>query len=497
MAGITRMIDRRLFLQGSVASLALGAMGRLVPGQEQTRPNALFLFADDQQLDTIAALGNTHIKTPNIDRLVRRGVTMTNTYIMGGSSPAICSPSRAALMTGRTLWNLENQGMWGFEISQKYKTMPEVFREAGYATFGTGKNEPGLKGGSFKRGFTQGDKILFAGNSNHNRLRLATLQPDGSYERELIKDKHSSEVYADATIDFLKQHKAADNPFFAYVSFQAPHDPWHAPQEYLDMYKPEDMPVPEAFMPEHPFDNGELKIRDERKARWPRKREKIQQITARYYAMITHMDAQIGRILQALKDTGQLDNTVIVFASDNGMAVGRHGLLGKQSVYEHSVRVPMILAGPGIPENQKRDQLCYLYDIVPTLYDLAGLKTPETVQYKSLAKVINNSEASHRDHLYFAYMACQRAVRDRRYKLIEYCVKGKRTTQLFDLVDDPNELSNLAGDAKHANVLARVRALLEKERVRLNDGNTPYDFTDKLGKDFWGTYESTDEVATP
>jgi len=490
-------MDRRWFLKASAATVAMTPIAKLFAEDTPRQPNVLFIFTDDQNADTIAALGNSAIHTPNIDRLVKRGTTFTNAHIMGGSSPAVCSPSRACLMTGRTLWNLENQGMWGFEISKKFTTMPEAFRAAGYHTFGTGKNEPGLKGGSFKRGFTHGQKILFAGNSNHNRMRLANLTADGTYEREVVQDKHSSEVYADATIDFIKSQADGKKPFFAYLSFQAPHDPWQAPEEYLNKYPVDQMPVPKAFKPRHPFDNGELKIRDERKAGFPRKPEQIQKITAKYYAMITHLDAQIGRILDAPESTGQLDNTIIVFSADNGMAVGRHGLLGKQNLYEHTLKVPLILAGPGIPQNQKRDQLCYVYDVVPTLLELAGVKTPETMQFKSFKPLLQNGDATHRAHLYGAYMSWQRSVRDDRYKLIEYCVDGKRATQLFDLANDPDELTNLAGDAKHADTLKRLRALLKTERVKLNDGNTPYEFTDKQGKSFWSTYESTDTAATP
>jgi arylsulfatase A-like enzyme len=491
---MTSTIDRRLFLKATAASVALGPCGDLFAQTGPTKPNVLFIFTDDQNPDTIAALGNSHIRTPNIDRLIKMGTTFTNAYIMGGSSPAVCSPSRACLMTGRTLWNVENQGMWGFEISKKFKTLPEAFREAGYDTFGTGKNEPGLKGGSFKRGFTHGDKILFAGNSPHFRLRLHKQQPDGTYEREVIKGTHSSEVFADAAIDFMKGQAKRNKPFFAYVSFTAPHDPRQAPPEYRAKYPDQKIPVPKSFMPRHPFDNGMLKIRDERLAPFPRKPEVIQKQTAAYFAMITHMDAQIGRMLDALEKTGQLDNTIIVFTSDNGLAMGRHGLMGKQNVYEHSVHVPFVIAGPGVPRDQKRDQLCYIYDVYPTLCEMAGIKTPGTVQFKSFAPMLKDASAKHREHLYFAFMSWQRSVRDSRYKLIEYCVEGKRHTQLFDLTNDSDERTNLAGDPKHASDLARLRKLLKAERVRLNDGNTPYEFTDRQGKEFWTTYESTDQT---
>lgn len=164
--------------------------------------------------------------------------------------------------------------------------------------------------------------------------------------------------------------------------------------------------------------------------------------------------------------------------------------MGKQNIYEHSVRVPMILAGPGIPSGERRGHLSYLYDIYPTLCDIAGLKIPETVEFKSLKLVIADESAKHRDHLYFAFMSWQRAIRDDRHKLIEYCVNGARHTQLFDLKEDPQEMKNLADDTAQRPKLESLRGLLKQERLRLNDGNTPFPFADKQGKDFWSAYEA-------
>ncbi len=495
------MMTRRSLLKSAVAaaSLVLGASAQLVCAEPAQRPNVLFLFSDDQQHDTIHALGNDAIETPNLDRLVSTGTTFTNAYIMGGSSPAVCSPSRAALLTGRTLWNVENQGEYGFEMSEKHKTLPEVFRAAGYDTFATGKNEPG-RSGQFGRAYSAGGSILFKGMSNQYRIGLYNFSPTGEYPGRAdaaVSGKHSSEVYADEAIRFLEQRDESAKPFFAYVAFQAPHDPRQAPPEYEAIYQKKQPPLPAAFMPAHPFDNGMLKIRDEKTAPFPRTEEVIQKQFGVYYAMITHMDAQIGRIIDTLKQKGQFDNTIIVFSSDNGLALGRHGLMGKQNVYEHSVRVPMIVAGPGVAKAQQRSQVCYLYDIYPTLCDLAGLKTPETVEFKSLTPVLKSPDAAHRDHLYFAFMSWQRAVREGQYKLIEYCVNGQRQTQLFDLSNDPDELTNLAGRPESADVLQRLRKLLQAERVRLNDGNTPYPFTDGQGKSFWQTYESTEQTQFP
>lgn len=463
----------------------------------EKRPNVLFLFTDDQRNDTVNALGNKYIKTPNIDRLVESGISFRNAYIMGGSSPAVCSPSRASLFSGRTLWNVENQGMWAFEISEKYKTLPQVFRENGYTTFGTGKNEPG-KAGHFNRSFSTGDKILFKGmTQSQYKLPLFSYSPTNDYSKEksvLHTEKHSAEVYADACIKFLEDQKENNKPFFAYVAFQTPHDPRQCPEQFRKMYEDAKIKIPESFMPVHPFDNGMLKIRDENLAPFPRTKEIVQKHIADYYAVITHTDAQIGRIFAALEKTGKDKNTIIVFSSDNGLAIGRHGLMGKQNVYDHSVHVPLIISGPGIPKGQLRDQLCYIYDIYPTLCERAGLKTPETVQFKSLNKVIKDAEAEHRDSLYFAFMSWQRSIRDRQYKLIEYCVENSRHTQLFDLADDPMETKNLADDPECSEKLQALRTLLKKEAVKLNDGNVPFEFTDKQGKDFWGMYESAKQI---
>ncbi len=455
------------------------------------RPNVLFLFTDDQQADTIHALGNSHIRTPNIDRLIAQGTTFTNAYIMGASSPGVCLPSRASLLSGRSLWNIDNQGIWGYEISEKNKTLPEVFRENGYATFATGKNDPG-KSGQFGRAYTHGDKLLFQGMSQQYRLPLYPFQADGNYgsvKPVTEVGKHSAEVYADSAIRFLESRAGNDQSFYAYVAFQTPHDPRQSPEDFQSFYKNEDIPLPASFLPKHLFDNGMLDIRDEKTAPFPRTPEVILKHIADYYAMVTHTDAQIGRILDALEKSGKRDNTLIVFASDNGLALGRHGLMGKQNIYEHSVRVPLSVAGPGIPRGERRGQLCYLFDIYPTLCELIGLNIPSTVEFESLKPVIADASAKHRPHLYFAFMSWQRAVRDDRHKLIEYCVDGARHTQLFDLKADPDEMKNLADDVAHRQTLDALRALLKQERLRLNDGNSPFPFSDKQGKDFWAAYE--------
>ena len=324
-------------------------------------------------------------------------------------------------------------------------------------------------------------------------MRVYPFQEDGDYsdvKPSPVTEPHSAELYANATIKFLKEQKGAPRPFFAYVSFQTPHDPLEVPEEHLARYDGLDIPLWEPFMPEHPFDNGILKIRDEKLEKWPRTKEMISARLKKYYALMTHTDEQVGRILDSLDELGLTDNTIIVFASDNGLALGSHGLLGKQNLYEHSVKVPLIVSGPGLPKGEDRSHLTYLYDIYPTLCDLSGLKTPDTVQYRSLQPVIADSNAAHRDHLYFGFMEWQRSIRDQRHKLIEYCVDGKRNSQLFDLREDSAETRNLAEQKEYQDDLKRLRKLLETERLILNDGGGPYEFSNAQGVKFWTAYKA-------
>ncbi len=475
-------------LPGLIASIS-GAAGK---------PNILFLFTDDQRADTIHALGNEHIKTPNIDRIVKEGLSFDNAYIMGATSMAVCTPSRACLFSGRTLWNLESQGPWDFAISGRYRTMTQVFREGGYTTFATGKNDPGFgKNDHFMRSFSEGDMLYYrGGHRGQNQTPLFSFPKSGSPTKEDDQPgdgTFNADLFSNACVAFLISRKDVPEPFFAYVPFMTPHDPLNCPEDYLAMYEADAMKLPANFMPEHPFNAGVHDIRDEKLMKRPLTEEKLRKRLAKYYALVTHTDAQIGRILNALESSGHADNTIIIFSSDNGLALGSHGLTGKQNLYEHSVKIPLVISGPGIPKDQRRTQLCYLYDIYPTLCDIAGIEVPDTVQYQSLNPVIENAGAKGRKQLSFAFMQWQRAVRDEQYKLIEFCVNGLRTTRLYDLIEDPSELKDLAGDERFKPTLIRLRTLLQSERKRLNDGASDAPHLIKMSGEFWKTFEPQKE----
>ena len=452
-----------------------GGVGTPSPNPAE-RPNVVLFLTDDQRFDTIAALGNEYIVTPTLDRLVAEGTTFTRNYIMGGTSGAVCMPSRAMLHTGRTLFHLDREGQ---SIPEDHVTLGEHFRRFSYETFGTGKWHNGPA--SFARSFSCGDRVFFGGMSDHFRVPLNGFDPTGEYPQDgiyLEEGKHSSDLFSESAIEFLRSRDGS-KPFFACVSFTAPHDPRDTLPEFHDMYDPDTIPVPENFMPEHPFDNGELRVRDELLAEFPRTEAEIRQHIADYYAMITHVDDRIGKVLNTLEETGELANTILVFAGDNGLALGRHGLMGKQNLYEHSVGVPLILAGPGIPKGEQREAMSCLIDVFPTLCDLIGVDIPETVEGMSLLPVLRDPEARVRDTMLFAYKGIHRGVRDEKWKLIEYVVDGTRHTQLYDLENDPSELDNLVAEPACREHLVRLRREIVQWRDDLDDRSS----------EFWDCYE--------
>ena len=439
-------------------------------------PNVVVLFTDDQRFNTIHSLGIDEIQTPQMDRLVDMGFSFTHAHIMGGTSGAVCMPSRAMLMTGKSLFHLEMQGAM---IPDDHIMMPEQFQDAGYYTFGTGKWHNGKQ--SFARAFQNGGHIFFGGMSDHDKVPVFDFDPSGKYpeDKKYIADGFSSELFADEAIGFLESYNE-EAPYFLYVAFTAPHDPRMAPDAFEALYPREKINVPVNFLPEHPFNNGEMKVRDEQLAPWPRTPEIIKDHIGGYYAMITHLDVQIGRILDAIEKTGKAANTIIVMAGDNGLAVGQHGLLGKQNIYEHSVRVPFIISGPGIPEKKKSDALVYLNDIYPTLCELVGLKPPDGIFGKSLVPVLNGKKSQFRDEIFYAYRHFQRGLRtDDGWKLILYNVHNKDTIQLFNLNEDPWETRNLAADPSYAK---KIEVLKKQLNAQMRESGDTLD----LEKENWG-----------
>lgn len=426
-----------------------------VPCFADGRPNVLFILSDDHRADTIAAHGNPYIDTPNLDALAARGFSFRRNYCMGSPHGAVCVPSRAMVLSGQSYLRIPLD-LAGVE------TLPQRLRAAGYTTFITGKwhNEPpGLL-----RSFAQGRAIMLGGMSNHEEVPLVDIE-DGKLVNSRVDTRFSSEIFADAAIDFLK-NAPQDAPFLCYVPFTAPHDPRQPPQPYREKYYAKRPPLPPNFLPQHPFDNGRLITRDENLAAWPRTEDVIRDQLAEYYALIEHLDAQIGRILDALAASPFADNTYVVFAADQGIALGSHGLLGKQNVYEHSMRAPLIVAGPGIPHGETR-ALTYLLDVAPTLLELLDVDARGSLDGASLAPLWRGEARAVRDAVFLAYEDCQRAIVESQWKLIRYPLINY--TQLFDLANDPHERQDLAELAEYADRVDALMRRLAQEQARYGD----------------------------
>ncbi len=436
-------------------------------------PNVVLLVADDQRPDTIAALGNDRIRTPNLDRLARGGVSFTRAI----AAYPHCGPSRTEIAFGRCYYSVDKRN------TRRFPTWAETMNRAGYLTWYVGKWDGA---GSAKTCGFQETRAYFTrrGDELPPEQRKLNVPRDWKgrkvtafYDRvfednegRILAEKGVgltptiSEDFADAAVELIE--RKPERPFFLQVGFTAPHDPLLMPPGYEGMYRAEQMQLPTNFRPKHPFEHPNSASRDETiLLPSPRAAEDIRREWAMYYTVISHLDAQIGRILDALSATGQSENTLVIFTSDQGLALGSHGLVGKDNMYEHTVGVPLIVAGPGMPADRRCEAQCYLRDLFPTVCDYAGLKIPESVQGRSLMPVLRGR----REEIYpFVIGYCkarQRMIRTEEWKLTYYPALDRY--QLFNLADDPHELHDLADDPAQSSRLARLHERLRRRMQEL------------------------------
>ena len=531
---LANLIYTRFFAIGLLSSF-LGCIFPVFAHAESpaSRPNFLVIITDDQSYETIHALSGEKIETPNLDRLVAQGTSFKNCYNQGAWQGAVCIASRTMLISGKTLFHsqkdeeLHSDRYSNIKERERKKKLgkkksradtenpqatlseepapttiwPEAFKNAGYTTYLVGKWHNSKT--TLLRGFSHGSSIAggmlasigpdgdkkavynrsqkddsweawnpaFTGHWAPKLRNIETVDGVNKISADYDGDKHSTELFADRAISYLKKEINEDSkPFFFFLSFNAPHDPRQAPKEYLDRYPIEKQEVPANFLPEYPFDNGSEAGRDEELGPFPRTKEAVQLHRAEYYAIITHMDHEIGRVLKALEDSGKADNTYIIFTSDHGLALGRHGLFGKQNLYEHSLKAPLVITGPGVPANKTCDALVYLQGLFETTCDLAGLSTPETVQFNGFSSLVKNpavtdeSQNKGESHIFGSFINFQRSIRDEHYKLIVYPQGSKK--QLFDLQEDPLEIVNLIDNPKYQKVYQKLaQALLKQQKV--------------------------------
>lgn len=446
------------------------------------KSDILFIFADDLSFEAIGASGNAVVQTPNIDRLADEGTYFTNAYNMGSWTPAVCLASRTMINTGRSVWHAQDLHK---SFGQSHESRPILWSErmanAGYETYLTGKwhvsvapedvfdyvrhVRPGMPLDSFPDQRPEG----------YHRPIEGKPDPWSPYDRSKggfwSGGTHWSEVVASDAEDFMLQASGRTGPFFMYLAFNAAHDPRQSPKEFVDRYSAESIPIPENYQPIYPYreemGSGEG-LRDEILAPFPRTEYAVRVHRSEYYAVISHLDAQIGRILKALEASGRRDRTYIFFTADHGLACGHHGLLGKQNMYEHSMKAPLIVLGPGLPGGQRRKAPVYIQDIMATTLELAGAEKPEGLEFESLLPLIGDPALNGKHgNIYGAYTDKQRMIRVGSLKLILYPEASR--LRLFDLASDPDEIKDLAGDPRYWSSIRSLFAELLQKQEQLSD----------------------------
>lgn len=456
----------------------------------EKRPNLLFILVDDQSpFDLKMYNPKSTLETPNLDKLAAQGMVFDGAYHMGSFSGAVCMPSRHMIMSGRTVWHLP-PAPWGSKTcppALEQQTIPAVFNRAGYATMRTCK----------------------MGNSYEAANKLFTVRKDAS--KRGGDDESGSAWHGDQVMNYLGERETSKDtkPFLIYYGFSHPHDTRDGKPELLAKYgatnhtdeaNPPSLhslqpPLPDNYLTKHPFDMTHADVRDEVEVSgvWKRRDEaSIRNEIGRQYACSENIDIHIGRVLKKLEAMGELDNTYIIYTADHGMSIGRHGLMGKQNLYQHTWRVPFIVKGPGIAAGSRVEGNIYLLDVLATLCDLAGVTPPETNEGLSFKPVLTREKKAVRDVLFGVYSGGSkpgmRAVKKGDWKLIRYEApdRGVNETQLFNLAENPEELlpehgrPNLALDPNHAEKLKEMEALLLAEMRQLND---PWRFSNQPSDD--------------
>jgi arylsulfatase A-like enzyme len=482
-------------LIGAFVVVCLSALAAEVPAAEGAkRPNLLFILVDDQSpFDFKFYNPQSPLHSPNIDRLAAEGMVFDAAHHMGAFVGAVCTPSRHMIMTGRTVWHLPiwpgANGHCPPDIVQN--TIPAVFNRAGYATMRTCK----------------------IGNSYEAANKLFTVRHDAS--KRGGTDETGSAWHGEQVLNYLREREATKEtkPFLIYFGFSHPHDTRDGTPELLAKYgavnhddkdslppaNPKQPALPVNYLPAHPFPHGHPNLRDEVKVSgvWEKRDERtIRNELGREFACSENIDIQVGRVLDKLQAMGELDNTYIFYTADHGIAIGRHGLQGKQNLYEHTWRVPFIVKGPGIKPGSRAKGNIYLLDVLSTLCDLTGVPVPASSEGISFKPVLEGKQSTVREVLYGVYSGGtkpgMRCVKQGDWKLIKYDVLegAVHETQLFHLAENPHEFiaqhhdpqvialtgvtpaksqTNLAGDPRYADKLQEMEALLLAEMRRLND----------------------------
>lgn len=440
----------------------------LAPSVAVEKPNVLFIAIDDQN-DWIGAFGgHSLVKTPNIDRLAKRGTAFLNAHCQ---SP-LCNPSRTSLMLGL---RPSTTGIYGLtpwfrnvEALKDRVTLPQHFKANGYKTFTSGKIYHGNAGGPEKRANEFDVWGPAGGIGVKPEKKLIPETPMGNHA--LMdwgvfphKDEDKGDYHvATWTIEQLK-NAPKDQPFFIAAGFFLPHVPCYATQKWFDLYPDDDSVLPpfkESDRADTPRFSWYLHWNlPEPRLKWVKENNQWRNLVRSYLACTSFVDAQVGRVLDALDESGLAENTIIVLWSDHGWHLGEKGITGKNTLWERSTRVPLIFAGPGVGKMNRSTQPVELLDIYPTLIDLCNLQPRADLEGISLMPQLKNPAAKRGRPAITSHNQGNHSVRSERWRYIRY---ADGSEELYDLEKDPNEWNNVAGNSKNAAVIAEHRRWLPK-----------------------------------
>ena len=469
-------MKRRTFLKGMLAASATLGIQDSNAAEEATRtgadrPNIVFLLTDDQNWRTMGCAGNPIIVTPNMDRLAAEGVMFTNNFV----TTSICNASRASIFTGLYMGTHQVVN-FDQDLTPELESIsyPWLLRNAGYhvgfvGKYGVGNNLP-AEAFDYWDGFP-GQNVYF------HRV-------DGKW-------KHLTEMLGDSSVRCIRS-APRDRPLCLSVSFKAPHVIDHLPDAFLpdpkydDLYQDATIPIPETCSAEHLArmpDFLRQSINAMRSWRIDDK-ERFQDSVKKYYRTLTGVDDQIGRIREALRETGRDKNTVIVLTSDNGYFLGEHHFEGKWLMHEESIRTPMIVADPRLPAERRGmtvDPMTLNIDCSPTILDLAGIPIPEATQGRSLVPFLRGEvPADWRKDWFYEYLfeyptlVKSEGVRGERWKYIRYLESDPVYEELFDLDRDPQETCNLALLSEHRDKLQEMRKRYHALRAEYINDRFPH-----------------------
>lgn len=427
---------------------------------EAGRPNFVFILIDDLRYDALSCTGHPIFRTPNIDRIAKEGARFANAFV----TISLCAPSRACFLTGRYAHShgiLNN----GTQLSDDIATFPQVLQKAGYDTAFMGKWHMDQQEG-VRPGFNRW--VSFKGQGTY-------MTPMLNVDGETFKSAgYMTDLLTKYAVDWLNQPRSS--PFCLYLSHKAVHGPLHPAVRHSKLYSDDTFATPKnsGIAPQEPAWLAEC-----RKTRHGWADKDPQEFQRDYGRVLAGVDDSVARVLSTLESRGVLDNTVVIFAGDNGYFLGEHGLVDKRAMYEESIRIPLLMRYPRLAKaGTVVEEMVLNIDICPTIIDLAGERAPEGVQGVSAKPLLAGRKSGWRQDWFYEYdeekafaAPTVRGVRTQRWKYVEY-PEIKDTAELYDLKNDPGEMHNLIGEPKCADILADMKKRLarlmeETEATRL------------------------------